>query len=96
MDDKIIKRIELDIEGVGINLTPEQARKLHAALAELLGVKPEKEVVRVIERTYPYWPWYQPSITISAGHNDKFGFSGTGNVTANYVAESGTAKVTLH
>jgi hypothetical protein len=54
--NEIIKRIELDIDGVGITLTPEQARKLHAALAELLGVKAEKEYVPMPYQIAPYTP----------------------------------------
>mgnify|MGYP000983194694 CR=1 FL=1 len=55
-----VSKIEIEIGGVQVSITPEQARELYQALGELVG---EKEVVerveRVIERErcLPY-RWY--------------------------------------
>lgn len=63
----IIKKIELDIDGKRISLTPEQAKKLTKDLNELFGEK-EKEYVPYPQPypIYPYrkiWEWkYEPYI----------------------------------
>lgn len=61
--NEVIKKIELDIDGVGITLTPEQARKLQGALNELLGVEKEKEYIPSpypVPQPYPVYPPYRP------------------------------------
>ena len=48
--NKAIKKIELDLGGKTISLTPEQAKNLKDALDDLFG----KEIVRIIEHdSYP-------------------------------------------
>lgn len=69
--NKAIKKIELDLGGKIVSLTPEQAKNLKDALDDLFGEK----VVRIIEKEYvplpfphpidrypreswrPYWEW---------------------------------------
>jgi hypothetical protein len=48
MSENIIKTIEIEIAGVTVKVTPEQAKQLHSALGELLNLKTEK----VVERGY--------------------------------------------
>jgi len=50
VNNNIIKKIELDLDGKIVSLTSEQAKKLKSALDELFGVKIEKEYI-------PYEPW---------------------------------------
>lgn len=71
MSKNIIKTIKIDIAGTEVEVTPEQAKQLHAALAGLLGLdKPakviEKEVVR--DRYYPYRPFYYQTGTIDTSN----------------------------
>ena len=49
----IIKKIVLDLGKKQVELTPEQAKKLKAALDEMFGE-------RVVREVYPndYWRWY--------------------------------------
>lgn len=97
MDKNIIKKIELDIDGVGITLTPEQAKKLHGALADLLGVKAEKEYVP-LPQPYPvpslpytpYRPYRWEPLWVYSGTVTKLN-----NVTVSYCANSSTAKLSV-
>jgi hypothetical protein len=57
-DKNILKTITLDIEGKEIKLTPDQAKKLHEALAELFAPK-EKTVGVPYPIYYPYRIWWQ-------------------------------------
>jgi hypothetical protein len=70
--NKMIKKIELDLGGKKVSLTPEQAKNLKAALDELFG----KQVVREVHEhhhhdyTYPItyprpycWEWQPYRIT---------------------------------
>lgn len=52
----MIKKITIEVGKKTIDLTLEEAKELHASLAELLA---EKEKVTY----YPYYPYYQPTIT---------------------------------
>ena len=71
--DKVaIKKIEIDLGGKTISLTPAQAKKLNDVLGELYG----KEVVREHHhhdhypiRTYPwsYWGWDNRTVTCDSG-----------------------------
>ena len=70
--NKAIKKIELDLGGKVVSLTPVQAKNLKDALDDLFG----KEIIKVIEKEYirdsyplpypapypiyprrPYWEW---------------------------------------
>ena len=46
--NKAIKKIELDLGGKTISLTPQQAKNLKDALDDLFG----KEIIKVIEKEY--------------------------------------------
>jgi hypothetical protein len=62
MSKEIIKKIVIDLAGTEVTVTPLQAKALHAALAELLGLDKPKVVEREVYRDrYPYWPY--PTIT---------------------------------
>ena len=66
--DKIIKSITLELDGQEITVTEEQARTLHAALADLLGEPKEK--VHYVPYAYPSWTtpsWQLPYTTTSTG-----------------------------
>ena len=98
--NKAIKKIELDLGGKTVNLTPEQAKNLKDALDELFG----KEVIREIvherdytpvpymptepyyRRTYPFWEWQPYRITCDV----------TGNYTdtMQFCADNNTLKLT--
>jgi hypothetical protein len=87
--ENIIKKIELDIDGVNIVLTPEQAKKLHAALGELMGAQETVKHVHHYEHR-PYvnsWVWPYGSTTVYAG-----GLNNT-NGTAPMFYNNGTAKL---
>jgi len=58
----IIKKIELDLDGQSISLTPEQARKLKEALNELFGkIIRESEPWPVTPWPIDPYPWYPSS-----------------------------------
>lgn len=92
--DNIIKKIELEIDGVGIVLTPEQAKKLHKALGELMGIKAAPIVVKEKEYVPVYDPPYRPRPwTIWSGTTDKtYTVSGVGMT---YTSHNGTAKLSV-
>jgi len=84
MKNNIIKTITIDIAGTEVVVTPEQAKNLHLALAELLGLDKEP-VQKVVERHYdrsPYYPPYRWTTGIATFPNDwKISYTnGTGNV----------------
>ena len=61
-EKQIIKTITIEIAGVEVEVTPQQAKDLHGALGDLLGLnKPqqviEKQVIR--DNFHPYWPYRQ-------------------------------------
>ena len=72
--DKIIKSITLELDGKEIVITEEQARTLHAALAELLGEPKEKvHHVPYTPSWWSTWPtptWQLPYTTTSIGTGD--------------------------
>jgi len=83
--EKIIKSITLEIDGKEITVTEDQARKLHAALADLLGEPKE----RVRDNYVPYYPtlplWqtqptWMPTITSTSGPVDRAVWSDAGTL----------------
>ena len=61
--NKAIKKIELDLDGKVISLTPIQAEHLKDVLDELFGVTVvwKEEVPFPVPTTYPpRWEWYWP------------------------------------
>lgn len=62
MSDKIIKKITINIAGTDVEVTPQQAKNLHEALGDLLGLnKPAYNVAPIVIRDRPIWPY--PTIT---------------------------------
>lgn len=57
MRNDIIKKIELDLGGKRVFLTPEQAKRLKSALDELFGTKTEKEYIPYPIEPYRPWRW---------------------------------------
>lgn len=87
MPNEMIKKIVLDLEGVEISLTSEQAEKLYQALNDLYGFKVIKEKEFVPYNPYPYrpywaWQWDVPQYTwsCSSGHGVKGYFNQSTNV----------------
>lgn len=58
-DGVAIERLVLDVGGKKVELSVEQARRLHSALAELFA---EKEAKHVHHHDYP-WVWPYPRVT---------------------------------
>ena len=90
MSKNIIKKIELDIDGKVVRLTPEQAKKLKSALDELFGKKVEKEYVPY-PQPYPVIPWrriwawdYRPTY-----------YTTTSGTLCNYSSDNSTLKITV-
>lgn len=55
MNNGIIKTIKIEIAGVEVEITPQQAKDLHQALGDLLGVKAE------FGKEYVYTPYWNPA-----------------------------------
>jgi hypothetical protein len=81
-----IKKIELDLDGKKVSLTPEQAKSLKSALNELFGKDGWKEYIPY--PVYParpyYWEWRYPDCY----------FSTTGGTAVTYCSDSSTLKLT--
>lgn len=93
--DNIIKKIVLDLGRKQVELTPEQCKKLKAALDEMFG----KEVVREVHH-HDYWPyrwyWYwdrSPICDFPGTTTIVYGDSGNNNVSASYSNNTITLKV---
>jgi len=54
----IIKKVVLDLDGKEVELTLEQAKKLHELLNELCGEKKTEYVPYPVR--YYYWSWNRP------------------------------------
>jgi hypothetical protein len=83
--NKMIKKIELDLGGKTVNLTPEQAKNLKEALDELFG----KTIIKEIHEYHDpyYWKWTQPyKVTFDTGGNY--------TDTMKYCAGNGTLRLT--
>ena len=60
-NENIIKKITINIAGVDVDVTPEQAKNLHEALGDLLGLNKTPVVVKEYIPYQPYvWPYPQP------------------------------------
>jgi len=72
--ENIIKKITINIGGTEVEVTPKQAKNLHEALGELLGVNQitVKEYVPYRPYVYPY----SPNITWCGGTNSTTTVSG--------------------
>lgn len=70
-NDATIERMILDVGGKKIELTTDQAKKLHAALDELFGAKDCPSPI-YIERDPWRWPYRRYEITYGTGVNAKF------------------------
>jgi hypothetical protein len=93
MSKNIIKTIKIEIAGTEVEVTPEQAKSLHAALAGLLGLDSpkivEKEVWR--DRYYPYWPYQGVTWTTYGTANPT-----NPNWTVSYLADSSSASLQIN
>lgn len=60
-NENIIKKIIIEIAGVEVEVSPDQAINLHKALGELLGLNKEPTVIKEYIPYQPYvWPYPQP------------------------------------
>lgn len=79
-----IREIVLDLGGKTVKLTPEQARKLHAALDDIYGTKEQVTFVRtypvVIRESRPCWEYERPIYT--SGDGVQFSFTDNNAVLA--------------
>ncbi len=90
MNNQIIKTIKIEIAGVEVEVTPEQARNLQSALIDLLGMRPAEIVEKLV--WYPYWTY--PTYTYTVQNLP--GSINTGERYAvNYLAENEQAKVSI-
>lgn len=65
----IISKITIQIGDTKANFTMDQARKLHAALSEMFGIK---EVEKVVYRDWS-WPWNRPVYTYPYYYGSSYG-----------------------
>ena len=72
----IIKKIVIDIAGTEIAVTPQQAKALHFALQELLGLdKPNTKIIEreTIRDRWPLqWPAYWGTFTKTIDTSDTY------------------------
>jgi hypothetical protein len=88
--NKAIEKIEVDLDGKSITLTPKQAENLKDALDDLFGVTviktTEKEYVP-IPNAYPWTPWYW--------HWEReYPYTTTAGVTCSYTSDDCTLRLT--
>lgn len=103
--NKAIKKIELDLGGKVVSLTPKQAQNLKDALDDLFG----KEIIKVIEKEYirdlypipypvpyqplqPFWEWRREPYYY--GTTGVVGLAGTYTDDKCYCSDSGTLRLT--
>ncbi len=81
--ESIIKKIEIEIAGVNVKVTPKEARALLDALSELLNVQPKVKIIEIEklrDRWLPYQPyWYEGTRTINSPNSDKWSISYSSN-----------------
>lgn len=74
----IIKKITINIGGVDVSVTPEEAKNLHEALGNLLGLDKspiiikEKEYVPYQPYIWPYKPYWYASSKSSGGYTIQY------------------------
>lgn len=84
----IIKKITINIGGIDVNVTPEEAKNLHEALGNLLGLDKspiiikEKEYIPYQPYTWPYTPYWYSSSKSSGGYTIQYSQT-TGDVKLN-------------
>lgn len=101
--ENIIKKITINIGGKDVEVTPDEAKKLHVALGELLGVTPVKEYVKEYVPYTPYAPLrpYVYPTTPTWPYAGPFYYSGTANewgygtATVSYTSTTGEAHLTV-
>jgi hypothetical protein len=96
MKDKIIKTITIQIAGVEVEVTPQQAKDLHGALGDLLGLDKPKQIIEretVRDRRYPYWPYITKTYTYgSAGGTVQPNFD---KYVVTYNTDNANARLTI-
>lgn len=70
--NNIIKKITIEIGDVEVSVTPEDAKKLHSALGELLGENKPIQISPVIIEKHitpyrPYWQWNTDKVWLGDG-----------------------------
>lgn len=66
--ENIIKKIEIQIGGTNVSVTPEEARNLLDALSELLNAEPKVKIIEIekyrnnLIPNSPYWYYSSSSI----------------------------------
>jgi hypothetical protein len=67
--ENIIKKITISIGDTEAEVTPEQARKLHAALSELLNIQPPVQTIEkhIHHHDRPWFPYITWPSTIRVG-----------------------------
>lgn len=92
--DNIIKKIEIEIAGVNINVTPTQARALLDALSELLNIQLGVKIVEVERWRHnpiPYQPfWYYANTLIKSKSLED-----DGKWQINYTTSNNTASLKI-
>ena len=106
--NKAIKKIELDLGGKTVSLTPAQAKNLKEALDDLFG----KEIIKVIKKEiqreyipypepYPvrplrpyYWEWRPEPYRFGTSTNTGMLVSGTTCEAGNYSFDNDTLRLT--
>jgi hypothetical protein len=96
MKSKLIKSVEIELDGITIKVTPEQALKLYDALGELLG----KNVAPVVIKEKEYIPMPYPAPTpiwprrpIIWEYQQPW-YTTTGGTTLEYKANAQACKIT--
>lgn len=89
--DNIIKKIVLDLGKKQVELTPEQCRKLKAALDEMFGKKEEKHYHHHHDIWWPYW--YSSTSTITWPQETSWEYQVTNDISASYSNNTMTLKV---
>jgi len=91
---KAIKKIELDLGGKIISLTPEQAKNLKDALDELFGKEVIREIIR--DRDFvpvPYIEPYRPYRLYRYDWQPEYWYTSKDTVDG-YCSDSGTLRLT--
>lgn len=94
--EKIIKKITIDIAGTEVEVTPQQAKNLHEALSELLGLDKPEAVKHIHHYDRWYWPYTSPYYYSNSSSGMKLtSGASSGNFNMSFTATNGTAKINV-